>query len=320
MHPALSIIAFTTLSGTGLGLAFWLGTAEGNNGSILALSVLLAAALTSLGLFLSLLHLRRPSRAWRALSQWRSSWLSREGILAPACVLMMGVHMVGTAMDHRLTHLSGYSLILLGPVVVFTTSMIYAQIRAVPAWNTKLTPAMFLAFAASSGFYLLLVIDSWTGAQISSVIFPGLPVNSPYSLVLANMCNILAWYIMLLWWRRRDRTGTGASSTGTATGLYALGRISQLDPPHTEPNYLTTEMGYRVARKHSVKLRSISLLVGLVLPIVLVGSAILHANWQPIALALALILHVSGVTISRWLFFAEATHTQSLYYSGNPVS
>jgi DMSO reductase anchor subunit len=26
-------------------------------------------------------HLGRPERAWHAFSQWRSSWLSREGVL-----------------------------------------------------------------------------------------------------------------------------------------------------------------------------------------------------------------------------------------------
>src|SRR5690606_42131096 len=30
----------------------------------------------------STFHLGNPQRAWRALSPWRSSWLSREGVLA----------------------------------------------------------------------------------------------------------------------------------------------------------------------------------------------------------------------------------------------
>src|SRR6185437_11174293 len=34
-------------------------------------------------------HLGRPERAWRALSQWRSSWLSREGIASLVTYLPM---------------------------------------------------------------------------------------------------------------------------------------------------------------------------------------------------------------------------------------
>ncbi len=42
----------------------------------------LALGLITLGLLSSTLHLGHPERAWRALSQWRSSWLSREGAAA----------------------------------------------------------------------------------------------------------------------------------------------------------------------------------------------------------------------------------------------
>ncbi len=42
----------------------------------------LALVLIGGGLLSSTLHLGNPQRAWRALSQWRSSWLSREGVMA----------------------------------------------------------------------------------------------------------------------------------------------------------------------------------------------------------------------------------------------
>ncbi len=40
----------------------------------------LALGLIAAGLLSSTGHLGRPERAWRAFSQWRSSWLSREGV------------------------------------------------------------------------------------------------------------------------------------------------------------------------------------------------------------------------------------------------
>jgi DMSO reductase anchor subunit len=50
----------------------------------------LAALLVTLGLLSSTFHLGHPERAWRAFSQWRSSWLSREGVAAVATYLPAG--------------------------------------------------------------------------------------------------------------------------------------------------------------------------------------------------------------------------------------
>ena len=87
MHPVPSIIAFTTASGAGYGLLFLLAvTAPAGllpTGRWFGLTaLLLALGLITFGLSASLFHLGHPERAWRALSQWRSSWLSREGLMA----------------------------------------------------------------------------------------------------------------------------------------------------------------------------------------------------------------------------------------------
>src|SRR5690606_17573834 len=97
MHPALSVIFFTTLSGAGYGLLAWSGlnlalaTLRGGlplapEGVQLA-GVVLGLGLSTVGLLCSLAHLGKPARAWRAFSQWRTSWLSREGVLAVATPL-----------------------------------------------------------------------------------------------------------------------------------------------------------------------------------------------------------------------------------------
>ncbi len=89
MYPALSVIVFTTLSGAGLGLLFW--TALAQLAGPLPLSrelaiapLLVGALLLAAGLMSAFLHLGRPARAWRAFSQWRTSWLSREAVAATA--------------------------------------------------------------------------------------------------------------------------------------------------------------------------------------------------------------------------------------------
>jgi DMSO reductase anchor subunit len=87
MHPALSVIFFTTLSGAGYGLLFWAAwhalTGQSAARTLLA-SIAIAIVLSTIGLLSSMLHLGKPMRAWRAFSQWRTSWLSREGVAAMA--------------------------------------------------------------------------------------------------------------------------------------------------------------------------------------------------------------------------------------------
>ena len=65
------------------------------------LAYLLALALISGGLLSSTLHLGNPQRAWRALSQWRSSWLSREGVMAIATFLPLAWLAVTALCLHR---------------------------------------------------------------------------------------------------------------------------------------------------------------------------------------------------------------------------
>ena len=79
MHPAWSIIFFTSISGLGLGLAGFIVLGLVNLTLFLHFSVAMSAVfgLIGAGLLSSTLHLGHPERAWRALSQWRSSWLSR---------------------------------------------------------------------------------------------------------------------------------------------------------------------------------------------------------------------------------------------------
>ena len=93
MHPAFSVVFFTTMSGAGYGLWIWLGLLAAGNSPMPRIPGLVALAVgfacVSVGLLSSTLHLGKPLRAWRAFSQWRSSWLSREGIVSLACFIPM---------------------------------------------------------------------------------------------------------------------------------------------------------------------------------------------------------------------------------------
>src|SRR5258705_5028482 len=85
MHPALSIVFFTTASGAGFALLLLLGLAvplgllpESSGFGFVALAT--AFVLAAAGLVSSAFHLGHPELAWRAFLQWRPSRLSREGV------------------------------------------------------------------------------------------------------------------------------------------------------------------------------------------------------------------------------------------------
>ena len=302
MHPAISIILFTTLSGAGLGLGFWFGLLSPGASDIgTALGAAMAIILTGTGLCCSLLHLRRPLRAWRALSQWRSSWLSREGILAPAGALVIFLHGIALWQESPAALWLGWLAALLCVAAVFATSMIYAPMRAVPAWNTPLTPLVFLSLAAGGG------------ATIACAL-PGVPVFEKDGFAVAAIaCTLTAWVLKFAWWKRLDRVGLGSSTPETATGLGSHGRVRLLERPHTGSNYLLDEMGYVVARRHATKLRRIALTLGCAIAVLMLLLGLAIGNVAPFA-AIATVFHLVGTGISRWLFFAEARHVVTLYY------
>src|SRR5215831_19490731 len=163
MHPAYSIIVFTTASGAGLGLLFWLalwGLLRAlpleRWGSLCGFG--LALALIAAGLLASAAHLGRPERAWRALSQWRTSWLSREGVMMAATfavgsLLGLGL-LVGERMG-RLTALTAASTMLCCLDTLYTTGMIYASLRTIRQWHQPLTTPIYIVLGLSSGVLLL---------------------------------------------------------------------------------------------------------------------------------------------------------------------
>jgi sulfite dehydrogenase (quinone) subunit SoeC len=163
MHPAYSVILFTTASGAGYGLLAWLcvsallGLVPAERGLGLA-GFGLALALITAGLLSSTAHLGRPGRAWRAFSQWRTSWLSREGVMAvatyvPALVTAFG-WVVLESIDEVFEVTAALTVVCaLG--TLYTTGMIYASLRTIRQWHQPLTAPLYIALGLASGAVLL---------------------------------------------------------------------------------------------------------------------------------------------------------------------
>ncbi len=302
MHPAASIIFFTTLSGLGYGLAAALGLgvlAPGLQSTLVAHA--LALALIGAGLLSSTLHLGNPQRAWRAFSQWRSSWLSREGVLAVISLPAIATHGWLSFSTGERWPLLGLFVALISAATVYCTAMIYASLRSVQGWNNWLTPACYLAFAAAGGGLLANLLLGWQSGA-------GAPAVATVAALL-----ILAWGLKLLWWRRLDGERP-LSNAATATGLGSIGQVRLFEPPHMNGNYLTREMGFQVARKHAGKLRAIALCLGGAAALLLALASAAQGPLGIAAAALAVGAFYAGVVTERWLFFAEARHAVTNYY------
>ncbi|MCK0140222.1 DmsC/YnfH family molybdoenzyme membrane anchor subunit [Aliiroseovarius sp. F47248L] len=287
MHPAPSVIIFTTLSGLGFGLFFWLGLGvpDVSGGTAFAFFTI-AYALSCAGLLASTFHLGNKKNAIYALSQWRTSWLSREGIAAIVTLILFALVAVLRIFLGADMAISGSIGSILALVTVFTTSMIYTQLKTIPRWNQPLTPVIFLLHALGGGALLAgeVKIAGWLLLALTLVLFTA--------------------------WQIGDKRANARGTTSDATGLAHLGEVRLLESGHTARNYVVDEMVYRVGRKHAEKLRWITLALAGVLPFVI----LLLTPPGHMTAFLALALHLVGATVGRWLFFAEAEHVVGLYH------
>lgn len=315
MHPAYSVIYFTVASGAGYGLLFLLGLQAAfdllpSHRWSAPAAGMLALVLVATGLLSSTLHLGHKLRAWRAVTQWRSSWLSREGVLALIGLPVAAAFLLGMVFrnDADWWRPLGLAVAVLSALTVYATAMIYASLRTIRHWNNPLTVPGYLLLALASGALADVAFDA---------VFGGF--TWPSGLVALALL-LAAVAVKRGYWRSID-TGSAPSSPESATGLGGIGKVRLLERPHTEENYLLREMGYQVARRHAGQLRLVAQALAFVVPALALLLALLLPNSLPavLALFLALAAMIAGLLVERWLFFAEAKHTVTLYYGSEQV-
>jgi DMSO reductase anchor subunit len=313
MHPAYSVIVFTAASGAGYGLLIGLALAAAvglmPRDPLLGLCGLGAAlALVAIGLLTSTFHLGRPERAWRGLSQWRTSWLSREGVAAVATYLPAAAFGLGWVFGELVPGqiFLGAGLSAAGALVtLWCTGMIYASLPTIRAWNQPLVPPLYAVLGLATGFVLLSGLLVMFG------------YDAGWSAIAAVLALAVGCILKVRYWSAVD----GAKRTYSAeaaTGLGRFGTVRPLDPPHTQPNFVMREMGYQVARRHAARLRNLVIMLLFIIPVAtcLVLLLRLPASLQIVVAILSILSAGTGVLIERWLFFAEAEHVVVLYYRG----
>ena len=288
MHPAPSVILFSTLSGLGFGLLAWLGLGIPDvTGTTAFVFYFVGYALAVGGLFASVFHLGNKKNAIKAFSQWRSSWLSREGVAAIIALLAVAPYAIGRIFLDTIWPVLGIAGSVLSLFTVFCTAMIYTQLKTVPRWNTPLTPVVFLSYSVVGGALLA-----------------GQVTFAAWGLLVVAIVQLGVWMI------GDGQFSQAGSSIETATGLGRIGSARLLESPHSGGNYLLKEMAYQIGRRHALKLRVIAILAAAILPALI----LLVLPFSHMLALVAVLSHLIGVFASRWLFFAEAKHVVSLYY------
>ncbi|MBI5119359.1 MAG: dimethyl sulfoxide reductase anchor subunit [Rhodospirillales bacterium] len=322
MKPAFSVLFLTTLIGMGQGLLialvagqfyFVIGSgSEQDSGLFFATGAAVGLALLGLGLVASFFHLTHPERGMRSIMRWRTSWLSREVLLLPACMglaFLYGVaHWFGFApvlmtfgnqKSLDLTMAIGFLLAASCAFLFIATGMIYACVRFIKEWATPWTVINYTLIGLSSGFAACAIVAAVENALLRDFLAGW-----------AALFTLLAFAAkgVTLW---RNKHLPPPFTLKSAIGVHH-GSIRQLSQGFNGRSFNTTEFFTRIGPEVKPWLIGLMLVFGFAAP-----SALLLAGWADRylpALIAALPIQYIGLLTERWLFFAQGQHVQNVYY------
>jgi sulfite dehydrogenase (quinone) subunit SoeC len=307
MNPAFSVVVFTTAAGAGQGLVVALAIAllagVPTAPSFVRASLLVAIVLLVVGLASSFLHLGRPLRAWRAAAMWRTSWLSREVIVLPAFIALVGLWWLaaqGSASSPARVALP-LAAIAGAALLWYCTAMIYACLRFIEEWAQPLTVVNFFLLGLSSGSVLASALAALASERRA------LALAAPLALAL----TLVAWASRTAAWRRNAAL-RHRSTLQTATGIGSA-RLAQTSMGMSAGSFNTREFFHRASASALRRIKGIAIVLGFALPALLIAAVVCGAL-PDLACVAALIVQAPGLIADRWLFFAQAKHPQNLYY------
>lgn len=294
MKPAWSVMLLTTLIGAGQGLflvVFVLDITSNAPREFVLRGCAISLLLLALGLVASFFHLGRPERAWRAATQWRTSWLSREVIVLP---VFMGMVFLYAASGSRV---AGAIAAILCLALFVCTAMIYVCLKFLQEWHSPFTLLNFFLLGVASGLTLCVPLAVLAYPQLAG------------PLVLAALgAGALAWLARGASLIRNARLRP-KSTTASAIGVQHS-RIVQKAQGFMGGSYNTREFFHGRPDRVVRAVRWSFLLLLFPVPAGLLG----WGGGSLVALSAAFALQFAGLLAERWYFFAEARHPQNLYY------
>ncbi len=323
MHPTFSVIFLTTLIGVGQGLFLALFTEQSYsaanllpaqdsafyvNGSVIALLFMLAGLVAAIG------HLGKPSymltRAWRGVTQWRTSWLSRELILMPLVMFLFFLYIVfhhfgieiqwlGTdAVPNQLTLALG--TLTTGAVfaLFIATGMIYASVKFLQEWACSLTVFNYILLGGASGFTLAAGYSAYAAPEL-------VPLYATWAIIITFAALITRGGSLIRNARLKHKS-TIQSAIGVRHPHIQQKAMGMMGGSYNTREYFN---GATVSFLKSVKW--IFLVLVFPVPMLLLW---LGMDGSKGLLMMAFVIQFIGLLFERWFFFAQANHPQNLYY------
>lgn len=306
MKPAFSLVLFTTIAGAaqGVGVVLAAATLAGSAPTValpMMLWVVTAMLLTALAA--SFFHLGHPLRAWRAVLMWRTSWMSREVILLPVFICIIGAWAVSATVGRSetgTTVLLAWLTIAGAFMLWYCTAMIYVCIRFIQEWAHPLTIINFATLGMASGLLTSGALAMHTGDGEFAVGIAPWAVGA----------TAVAWFTRSLSLRRNTRLKL-KSTIQSATGIRSA-RVVQQSMGFTGGSFNTREF-FHGASMGMIRMVKVGFQVlAFAIPILLLlwgRTSDSSAPWTA-----AFLFHAAGLVAERWFFFAQARHPQNLYY------
>ncbi|MEO7853533.1 MAG: DmsC/YnfH family molybdoenzyme membrane anchor subunit [Rubrivivax sp.] len=309
MHPGFSVILLTTLIGAGQGLFLGLYAADlaaalhvialPSGRGFFVPGVMLSLAFTGAGAIASLFHLGHPERAWRALAMWRTSWLSREGIVMLSFMLAVFLYGLAHWLEWPATLAIGAVAAVLCLSLFICTGMIYACIKFLQEWASPLTVINYIVLGCASGFTLASAFAALTEDR--------LVVAYTATAIAFTLLGLLTRCASLL----RNSRIKHKSTLQSATGIHHP-RIVQKSQGFMGGSYNTREFFHGRSRAFLRSIKWVFLALAFAVPLLLLGFSLSHVS--AIVLCLAFLVQYAGLIAERWFFFAQSNHPQNLYY------
>lgn len=323
MHPAFSVIFLTTLLGVGQGMFTALVFVQ----LLIAAGILptqlapeffaygtgVVLVFVGLALFASFFHLGHPERAFRTITQWKTSWLSREVIALPAfgagAFLYGAIHFLGW--DFIIFETKGMAVpfsLLVGLVGIglsitlwICTGMIYACIKFLQEWATPLTVVNFIFMGMASGY---------TAATVyAAFVQPDMVTFFAWSAILFTLLAAITRVSALIRNARIKPKSTPISAIGIRHK-----NIRQKSQGAMGGSYNTREYFHGKSEVFVSMVKWIFLTLTFVVPVIFLVLGM--AQTAMVALIIAAVVQYVGLLAERWYFFADSNHPQNIYYQG----
>lgn len=320
MHPELSLVFMTLISGIGQGLfliTFLLSLLF--PGAITfqyhIVSVIISILFQYVGGGASIFHLGNPQRAYKAIKQWKHSWLSREALTLGAFTGLIHLYAIALYMNHSggmnisstIIYIIGGLTVLFSIGFFISSAMLYAVIRFIKEWSNAYTPLNFFFSGIVSGGAIALCL---------TYIFKIQNAKMAEWLVTYLIITTVAFFIIKLltfWFYHNHYMPITLKS---ALGIN--GENLRLMDFGTQFDHYNTKEFYSHTNESGIKLQeNLITFISFLLPIgawIAINQGVIPSGILTIAAIATTIIMILGLIIDRRLFFLVGNHLQNHYY------